>query len=75
MGGLEFKQKILALVCCWIIPPIYRRGDYFMPANKKKKVQQPLLKSVSSEEIFDQALELEEPGRINGSRNQFPARA
>ena len=37
MVGLEFKQKILALVCCWIIPPIYRRGDYIMPASKKEK--------------------------------------
>jgi hypothetical protein len=42
---------------------------------KKKKVQQPFLKSVSSEEIFDQVLKLEEPRRINGSEIQFPTRA
>ena len=42
---------------------------------KKKKVQQPLLKSVISEEIFDQALELEEPVRINRSEIQFSTRA
>ena len=43
--------------------------------GKDKKVQQPLLKPVSSEEIFDPVLELEEPRRINGSEVQFSARA
>jgi hypothetical protein len=42
---------------------------------KEKKVQQPLLKPVSSEEIFDRVLELEEPRRIHGSEIQFSARA
>ena len=42
---------------------------------KEKKGQQRLLKSVSSEEIFDQVLELEEPRRINGSKIQFSTRA
>jgi hypothetical protein len=45
-----------------------------LPANEKK-VQQALLKPVSSEEIFDRVLELEEPRRINGSEVQFSARA
>jgi hypothetical protein len=40
-----------------------------------KKVQQPLLKPVSSEEIFDQAMDLEKPRRINGNGIQFLARA
>jgi membrane protein implicated in regulation of membrane protease activity len=42
---------------------------------REKKVQQPLLKPVSSEEIFDQVLELEEPRRINRNGIQFLARA
>ena len=42
---------------------------------KEKKVQQPLLKPVSSEEIFDQVLQLEEPRRIKRSQIQFSARA
>lgn len=37
MGGLEFKQKISTLVCYWIISPIYRRGDYLIPASKRGK--------------------------------------
>ena len=37
MGDLELRQKIMALVCRCIIPPIYRRGDYFMPVSKRKK--------------------------------------
>ena len=45
-----------------------------LPA-KEKKVQQSLLKPVSSEEIFDRVLELEEPRRIIGSEVQFSARA
>ena len=42
---------------------------------KRRKVQEPTLKPVSSEEIFDRVLELKEPGRINGSEVQFSARA
>jgi hypothetical protein len=42
---------------------------------KEKKVLQPLLKSVSRQEIFDQVLELEEPRRITGSEIQFSTRA
>ena len=42
---------------------------------REKKVQQPLLKPVSDEEIFDRRLELQEPWRSNGSEIQFLARA
>ena len=42
---------------------------------KRRKVQEPTLKPVSSEEIFDRALELEEPRRIGESEVQFSARA
>jgi len=42
---------------------------------KGRKVQEPTLKPVSSEEIFDRALELEEPRRIGESEVQFSARA
>lgn len=42
---------------------------------KEEKVLQPLLRSVSRQEIFDQVLELEEPRRINGSEIQFSTRA
>lgn len=42
---------------------------------KEKKRQQLILKSVSSEEIFDQVSEWEKPGRINGSKIQFSTRA
>ena len=40
---------------------------------KEKKVLQPLLRSVSRQEIFDRVLE--EPRRINGSEIQFSTRA
>ena len=43
--------------------------------EKVKKVQQPLLKPVSSEEIFDPVFELREPRRINEREIQFLARA
>jgi hypothetical protein len=42
---------------------------------RKKKVRHPLMKPVSSEEIFDPELELQEPRRINRSGIQFSARA
>jgi hypothetical protein len=43
--------------------------------RKKKKVKQRLLQPVSSEEIFDPVLQLEEPGRIKRSDIRFLARA
>jgi hypothetical protein len=42
---------------------------------KEKKGRQGLLKSISSEEISDQVLELEDPRRINGSEIHFFPRA
>ena len=43
--------------------------------EKKKKIQRALLRPVSSEEIFDRVLELEQPVRIDGIGVQYSARA
>jgi len=42
---------------------------------REKEVQQSLLMPVSSEEIFDQVLQLEKPRKINAIEIQYSARA
>ena len=74
-ASLSLNRKFLPWFIVGLILPFIGVLIILCRRVKEKKVEQPLLKPVSNEEIFDPVLELEEPRRIGRSEIEFSARA
>jgi hypothetical protein len=68
-SNLKFWPRLVA----GLLPPFIGVAKKYR--RRKVKVQKRLPQPVSSEEIFDPVLQLDEPRRIKGSDVQFLARA